>query len=150
MHTSSPCPLPLPRCLLGPGWALPFLIGWRYALRGGHRRNSLTAGFVTFWVTATTYFPATALGLLLLAHAPIRWAPVWPLADLPPPLSPVRALAAAVEQALQSGLERLAGRPAPEGGDRERPVPLRFLPDRLGVTGAGPGDAAACFAIRWR
>jgi sodium-dependent phosphate cotransporter len=98
---------------LGASFVL-FLIGWSYALRGGHRRNSLTAGFVTFWVTATTYFPATALGLLLLAYTPIRWVPVRLPMDLPSPLSPVRALAAAVEQALQGGLGRLAGRPVPE------------------------------------
>jgi len=98
---------------LGASFVL-FVIGLSYAWRRGHPWNSLTAGFVTFWVTATTYFPATALGLFLLPHVPVSWIARWRAPVLPALLEPFRALVEAVEEILRGGASRWLGKPAPE------------------------------------
>ncbi|WP_322798156.1 hypothetical protein [Thermoflexus sp.] len=91
-----------------------FVIGLSYAWRRGHSWNSLTAGLVTFWVTATTYLPATALGLFLLPYVPVSWIARWRPPFLPALLEPFRALVQMVEGILRSGASRWLGRPVPE------------------------------------
>lgn len=98
---------------LGASFVL-FVIGLSYAWRRGHPWHSLTAGFVTFWVTATTYFPATALGLFLLPHMPVPWIARWRPPFLPALLEPFRAPVQVVEGILRSGMSRGLGKPPPE------------------------------------
>ncbi len=98
---------------LGASFVL-FLIGLRYAWRRGHPWNSLTTGFVTFWVTATTYLPATALGLFLLPYVPVPWIARWRPPFLPALLEPFRAFVQTIEGILRSGMSRGFGKPAPE------------------------------------
>lgn len=91
-----------------------FIIGLSYALRRGRPGNSLSTGFLTFWVTVTTYLPATALGLLILRYVPVRWIARAQPPFLPALLEPVRGLVRVIEQILRRGVSELFGKAAPE------------------------------------
>lgn len=98
---------------LGASWGL-FLIGGIYALRRGSPQNSMAAGLVTFWVTATMAVPALALGLWLLRlglPGPLRG----PIPAFPAGVALLRPLTVGLAEGVRASLRALWGGPPPEG-----------------------------------
>ncbi|MDW8065037.1 MAG: hypothetical protein RMK32_05340 [Anaerolineae bacterium] len=91
-----------------------FVIGLSYVWCRRHPQDSLTAGLITFWVTATIYLPATALGLFLLPHIPDLWIAGRGPPPLPALLEPFRALVQILKEVLLEVTGRWLGKPLPE------------------------------------